>query len=75
VGNRELRNGQELNKILLYHQNKLKYFQDVKKQFKNTDNTLKIGRYKGFYDKTVRMYRQKIKFHTEAVNTLNEVMK
>ena len=59
--------------LIEYHLKKLKYFKQINKEFRNTDNYLKMGAYKEIYDKAVTKYRKQIAFHRDAIETLERM--
>jgi len=56
--------------LIEYHLNKLKHFKKLNQELRSIDNQLKIGEYKENYDKAVLRYRKEIKWHSEAIKTL-----
>ena len=60
--------------LIKYHQNQLEYNRRKNKEFRNMPIWAKVGQSKTIYVPKVVSYRQKIKFHTQAIKTLKEVM-
>jgi len=68
------RDGSTLEGIIIHHENQLEYYKKKNKEFRNMPIWAKVGQSKTIYVPEVLKYRQKIKFHTQAINTLKEVM-
>ena len=61
-----------IQEIIGYHQNKLDFNTEKNIVLRSIDNSMKTGSYKPTYDKLVRKYRERIKFHQSAIDTLKE---
>ena len=65
----------EIEDIIKYHINQLEYNQRKNKEYRNMPIWAKMDDSKTIYIPRVLKYRKAIKFHTEAIKALKELIK
>lgn len=62
-----------LQDVIKYHESKVEYNKRMNKMFRSMDKWQKQAQYKDVYVQGVRKYRERIKWHTEAIKVLKGV--